>query len=147
VHPEGVPPCICGPELSLNWEAVLLSIPAGILTFSLLLLNEFPDLDADRMGGRRNTVMLLRTRNAALLFSLLTLSVYAFLVAGLALGAIPPLCAIALCTLALALKAAVHSFDDPSDLGPFTQGLTYDVQTILPTQALAEAGLFASLPL
>ena len=48
---QGAPP---GPA------ALWAGIPAFIMTFDLLLLNEFPDEPADRAGGRRNLVLLLR---------------------------------------------------------------------------------------
>ena len=38
------------------WAA---GVPAFLMTFNLLLLNEFPDEKADRAGGRRNLVLLL----------------------------------------------------------------------------------------
>jgi 1,4-dihydroxy-2-naphthoate octaprenyltransferase len=36
------------------------------MTFDLLLLNELPDEEADRAGGRRNLVLILGRRAAAL---------------------------------------------------------------------------------
>ncbi len=47
---------------------VLLSIPPGILTSLLLLLNEFPDVEADRSGGRRHLVIRLGKKNAAYIY-------------------------------------------------------------------------------
>ena len=43
--------------------------PAFFMTFNLLLLNEFPDEEADRGGGRRNLVLLLGRRRAALVYA------------------------------------------------------------------------------
>lgn len=40
------------------------SVPCFFLTFNLLLLNEFPDLDADRRGGRTNLITLLGATRA-----------------------------------------------------------------------------------
>ncbi len=36
------------------------------MTFNLLLLNEFPDEEADRAGGRKNLVLMLGRKDAAL---------------------------------------------------------------------------------
>lgn len=47
----------------LNPEILLVSIPPGILTFLLLLANEFPDVEADRFGGRNH--LLIRFGPAA----------------------------------------------------------------------------------
>jgi 1,4-dihydroxy-2-naphthoate octaprenyltransferase len=38
------------------------------MTFNLLLLNEFPDEEADREGGRRNLVLLFGRRVGAAIF-------------------------------------------------------------------------------
>ncbi len=47
------------------WAA---GVPAFLMTFNLLLLNEFPDEKADRAGGRLNLVLLLGRRRAALVY-------------------------------------------------------------------------------
>ena len=36
-----------------DWTVLIASIPSGILVHNLLLLNEFPDVEADRKGGRK----------------------------------------------------------------------------------------------
>jgi 1,4-dihydroxy-2-naphthoate octaprenyltransferase len=65
-------------------------VPAFFMTFNLLLLNEFPDEAADRAGGRRNLVLLLGRRGAALVYAAAALSVPAALALAVALRALPP---------------------------------------------------------
>ncbi len=50
-------------------SAVAAGIPAFFMTFNLLLLNEFPDVAADLTGGRKNLVILLGRRRAALIYA------------------------------------------------------------------------------
>ena len=50
--------------------AAAASIPAFFMPFNLLLLNEFPDEEADRKGGRRNLVILLGRKTAARIHSI-----------------------------------------------------------------------------
>ena len=38
-----------------DWMVLIASVPSGILVHNLLLLNEFPDVEADRKGGRKTT--------------------------------------------------------------------------------------------
>lgn len=52
----------------LNYYIIWVSLPAGLLTFLLLLLNEFPDIDADKKGGRRNLLIKLGKKKSALLY-------------------------------------------------------------------------------
>jgi len=56
----------CG---SAGKTALAAAVPAFLMTFDLLLLNEFPDETADRHGGRRNLVLLLGRRRAALVWA------------------------------------------------------------------------------
>ncbi|MCK9413226.1 MAG: prenyltransferase [Prolixibacteraceae bacterium] len=52
----------------LPQEVILVSIPPGILTALLLLLNQFPDTEADRQGGRKHLVIKLGYKNAAFVY-------------------------------------------------------------------------------
>lgn len=70
------------------WAA---GIPACLMTFNLLLLNEFPDEQADRAGGRRNLVLLLGRRPAARVYALAVLATPLSLVVAAAAGALPTL--------------------------------------------------------
>ena len=49
-----------------SWETLVASLAPGILTSNLLFLNEFPDWDADRKGGRRHFVISLGKRGCEL---------------------------------------------------------------------------------
>ncbi len=71
--------------------AVAASLPAFFMTFNLLLLNEFPDEAADRWGGRRNLVLILGRKKAALLYALFAVAVPAWLAVAVALGYLPRL--------------------------------------------------------
>ncbi|MFQ5349714.1 MAG: prenyltransferase [Thermoanaerobaculia bacterium] len=92
---------------SLGPTAVWAALPAFLMTFNLLLLNEFPDEVADRAGGRRNLLLLLGRRGAALLYAVLALAVPAVIVAGVLSGA---LSAVALAALlpSLLLRAPLR---------------------------------------
>jgi len=68
------------------WAA---SVPAFCMTFNLLLLNEFPDEAADRAGGRRNLVLMLGRRGAALVYAFAALATPAAIVVSVVVGAFP----------------------------------------------------------
>jgi 1,4-dihydroxy-2-naphthoate octaprenyltransferase len=65
------------------------SIPAFLMTFNLLLLNEFPDEEADRAGGRRNLVLIFGRRAAARIYVAAALGVPVSLGVAAVLGALP----------------------------------------------------------
>jgi len=75
--------------------ALAAAVPAFFMTFNLLLLNEFPDQEADRAGGRRNLILVLGRRTAARLYAGAALAVPAAILAAVAWGALPLLSAAA----------------------------------------------------
>lgn len=123
---------------------IALSLMAGILTFNLLLLNEFPDLEADIKGGRRNLVIALGYRKAAWLYAALTFSVYGILLLLVVLDMLPSLSLLGLLTLPIAFKAASMSFTDPREISSFQLGQKANVQVILGTQAFLALGLLVA---
>ncbi len=87
--------------------ALWAGVPAFFMTFDLLLLNEFPDEQADRAGGRKNIVLLLGRRGAALVYASAAALTPASIVAAVALGALPwPALAAVLPSLLLARPLA-----------------------------------------
>ena len=74
------------------WAAAL---PATFMTFNLLLLNEFPDEEADREGGRRNLVILFGRRIAASIYAAAALATPAAIVTAVVVGALPGICLVA----------------------------------------------------
>jgi len=62
-------------------EVILISIPPGILTSLLLYLNEFPDADADKAGGRFHLVIWLGRKKASYLYVSGLVMTYAFIIA------------------------------------------------------------------
>ncbi len=70
--------------------ALWAGVPAFLMTFNLLLLNEFPDEDADRAGGRWNLVLMLGRRGAALVYAAAALLTPLAIIAAVAREALPP---------------------------------------------------------
>jgi 1,4-dihydroxy-2-naphthoate octaprenyltransferase len=123
-----------------SWEAVVAGLPCSFLTANLLLLNEFPDLEADRQVGRRNLVMALGKRRAAWLYTILLVCTYLSIVLGVVFRLMPWPALVALLTIPLAMKAiqgALQHYDDVPRLVP---ALAANVMTILATDALLTVG-------
>lgn len=70
-------------------SALWAGVPAFFMTFDLLLLNEFPDEAADRAGGRRNLVLLLGRRGAAVVYAIAALLAPVAIVLGVLTQALP----------------------------------------------------------
>ena len=94
--------------------ALAAAVPAFLITFNLLLLNEFPDEVADRQGGRRNLVLVFGRKGGAWIYVLAALLTPAsILVAVAALRILPPICALAALPSLLLLQPLRWALADP----------------------------------
>ena len=85
--------------------AIVAAIPSGILVHNLLLLNEFPDVEADKKAGRKTLPIAMGRARASIVYSVLTLIVYLWIIGGVVTERMPLFCLIALLTLPFAIKA------------------------------------------
>lgn len=130
---------------TINASILVLALMSGILTFNLLLLNQFPDQQADRQGGRRNLVLYLGQERSAILYSSLTFSVYGVILAAVLVGLFPWPVLLGFLTLPLAYRASIAAFEYGSRPGFFVEGQGANVKMILFTQILAVAGLIVAI--
>jgi len=123
-----------------SWETLVASLAPGILTSNLLVLNEFPDREADRKGGRRHWVITLGKKDASYLFVALLTASYLCIIVGVLSKMMPVLTLIGLGTIGFgwkAAKGALKYYDNTEKLVPV---LGMNVITILGTQALLTIG-------
>lgn len=117
------------------------SLVPFFLADALLLLNQFPDVEADRDAGRRHLPIAWgRPRAARMLVALYALA-YASLAWGVATGVLPRACLLGLLTLplaALAARDALRHADEPQALLP---AMGRNVIVSLATPALVALGL------
>lgn len=122
-----------------TWNAAIAAIPSGILVHNLLLLNEFPDVEADKKGGRKTLPITLGERKASWLYSILTLTTYTWIVAWSIIGTTPIFAILALLTLPWAVRA-IKGAINYQDQGKFLPALGSNVLVVLATQALLALG-------
>jgi len=122
-----------------TWPLLIASVPSGILVHNLLLLNEFPDTEADSQANRKTTPITLGKRRASIIYSVLTVIVYLWIIGGVVAGIMPVFSLIALLTFPLAIKAiqGALKYQDMSRLVP---GMANNVLVILSTQFLLGIG-------
>jgi 1,4-dihydroxy-2-naphthoate octaprenyltransferase len=115
-------------------------IPAGLLTYNLLLLNEFPDTEADTAGGRHHMVVLLGKKRARWLYAAVEIGAYVAIVVGVAFGVLTPWALVGLGAVIFAAKAittALREYDSFEGLVP-AQGA--NVMAVLATNVLLAVG-------
>jgi len=123
-----------------TWEVIVASLAPGFLTANLLLLNEFPDVEADRQVGRRNLVMALGRRRAAWLYTVLLVCTYLSIVLGVVFRLMPWPALVILLTIPLARKAIQGALQHYDDIPQLIPALAANVMTILATDALLAVG-------
>ncbi|MFA5367215.1 MAG: prenyltransferase [Dehalococcoidia bacterium] len=121
--------------------AIVASVVAGLLIADLLLINEFPDVEADKPAGRKHLPIILGKTKAGIVYSAFLIGAYVAIIAGAAAGVLPWLALVGLLTLPLgfkAMRAAVKYNNDMSKLGP---AMGADVITVLVTPLLMSIGI------
>jgi 1,4-dihydroxy-2-naphthoate octaprenyltransferase len=124
-----------------DWVVLAASIPSGILVHNLLLLNEFPDVDADRKGGRKTTPVVFGMEAAGKLFRVATVAVYVWIVGCVMVTVVtrivvmPVYSLLSFLTLPLAVKA-MNGSRDYMDRNKLVPALGSNVMFILFTQFL-----------
>lgn len=127
---------------SFNFEILFVSLIPGFLTANLLLLNEFPDLDADKNGGRFHLVIALGRKKAAVIYALLTFMAYFCIAAGVIAEIMPPHALLAIVTVISAYKAILITFRHCDDSERIIPALKFNVITILGTDFMIAIGYF-----
>ncbi len=122
-----------------TWSVALVSILPFILVHNLLLLNEFPDVEADRKAGRKTTPITMGKAKASILYSVLTVVVYLWIIGGVVAGQMPVFSLIALLTLPFAIKA-IRGSRKHEEMDKFIPAMASNVQVVLLTQLLLGIG-------
>ena len=123
-------------------EGLIASLAPGILTANLLFLNEFPDITADRKGGRYHWVIALGTRRASRLYAGLMVLTYACIMGGVISKTMPALSLIALLSMPFACKAINTTLKHHDKVQELIPALKANVITILTTDALLALAYF-----
>lgn len=131
-----------------SWSraAIAASVPAFLMTFNLLLLNEFPDESADRKGGRRNLVLLLGRRAAALVYAIAAIATPVFIVGSVVIGWLPLFALLGALPSLLLIKPLQWAFGDTNQPVPIP-ALGANVAWNLGTNTLLAVGLAIAMML
>jgi 1,4-dihydroxy-2-naphthoate octaprenyltransferase len=127
---------------SYTWTAFIASLVPGFLLVNLLLLNQFPDVEADQTVGRRNYPMVIGRKNAVYIFALSMAGVYLPLVVGWALDLLPAWALLGLGTLPLGVATVIGAYRYADDLEKLTPYMGFNVILNVVTPILAAIGLF-----
>lgn len=125
----------------LTWLEFLAGAPIGLLTTAILWINEFPDLDSDKLSGKFNLVVTLGKERARWGYLLIVMLAFALVIMSVAFGWMPIGALAMLLSLPVAWRAARVLFQHYQD-----RALIASNAATIQLQALAgllmAAGLF-----
>jgi 1,4-dihydroxy-2-naphthoate octaprenyltransferase len=122
--------------------AVMASMVPGFLVSNLLLLNQFPDIEADMVASRRHLPIAVGRRNSAKVYAVLLSATYLWLIFSAAFDVLPLTALLGLITLPLGLKTVkgvLRYADDIDNLIPF---MGRNIIVTLLTPLLMGVGIF-----
>jgi 1,4-dihydroxy-2-naphthoate octaprenyltransferase len=126
-----------------SWTAFVASLVPFFLVNNLLLLNQFPDVEADRSVGRRHFPIVAGRRASSLIYGAFLLLTYASIIAGVLLKLLPTLSLIGLATLLLAVPAFIGAYRHAEDLPGLAPAMGLNVLINVLTPLLVAIGLYA----
>jgi len=124
--------------------ALAAGVVPGILVGTLLYLNEFPDLEADRAVGRKNLVIKMGLEKASKGYAILIASTYTWVVIAILLRWLPFTTLVIFITLPTALKATRGVLDNYDNVELLIPAMGANVNLVLSMTATTTLGLLLS---
>jgi 1,4-dihydroxy-2-naphthoate octaprenyltransferase len=121
---------------------IVISIPPGILTALLLFLNEFPDAEADRRGGRHHLVIRFGKRKSARIYAAGLAAVYVVIFIAPLFSDVPITVLLGGATLPLAVNAVRIVFKHSSEFPQLIPALGMNVGVVILTDLFLALGFF-----
>jgi 1,4-dihydroxy-2-naphthoate octaprenyltransferase len=126
----------------LPTEVIWISIPPGILTSLLLFINQFPDIEADKQGGRKHMVIRFGIKRSSYIYAFGMFITFAIIVLMPIVGISSPWIYISLLPLPLAIKASLTAIRHGNDFTKMVSALANNVMTVLGTDLLLAIAVF-----
>jgi 1,4-dihydroxy-2-naphthoate octaprenyltransferase len=127
---------------SYTWTAFVASCVPFFLVNDLLLLNQFPDVEADRAVGRRHFPIVIGRRASSVVYILFLVLTYGAIVAGVTGGLLPRTCLVGVATIPMAVPASIGAWRYADDVDKLGRAMAINVGINILTPALVAVGLF-----
>jgi 1,4-dihydroxy-2-naphthoate octaprenyltransferase len=139
------PLMVMGTDFILTGRYSGVAFVASLLPFflvnNLLLLNQFPDVEADRSIGRKHFPIVAGRQTSSLIYSAFLFLAYLILLAGAWLHYLPSTSLLGLLTLLIAVPVSVNAFRHAEDAQKLIPFMGLNVIISIATPALTAIGL------
>jgi len=125
-----------------SWTGFVASLVPFFLVSDLLLLNQFPDVEADQSVGRRHLPIVVGKQTSSLIYGAFLLSAYLSIVLGVCLEYLPKFTLLGLATIVIALPTSVGVFRYAEDVKKLMPYMGLNVIINIATPLLVAAGFF-----
>ena len=129
---------------SYSWTAFLASLVPFFLVSDLLLLNQFPDVDADRSAGRRHYPIVLGRHRSSWIYGLFLLLAYVTVALGVFGNVLPRAALLGLLSIVLAVPLFLAVTRNAENLPRLVPFMGLNVILVLATPILVGVGLLLS---
>lgn len=137
---------IMGTHFALSGEysmtSFVASLPATFLVSGLLLLNQFPDVEADQSIGRKHLPITIGFRKSAFVLGGFYLLAYLMIILSVLVEMLPIYCLLALATAPLGLKVFLGAKSFKGNTSQLIPAMGMNVAVTLLTPVLIAIGLF-----
>ena len=106
---------------TLGWQPFIASLVPGFLMWSMIIINEIPDYEADRLGGKWNLVARFGRKTGVFLYGAGLTAAYGILIAAAWAKTLSPFVLLGLASLPFAVKSFVvmkRHLNDPLAMTP-----------------------------
>ncbi len=125
-----------------SWTAFISSLIPFFLVSNLLLLNQFPDVDADRSIGRKHLPIVVGKRISTIIYGIFLLLTYVVIIVGVYFKYLPWAGLIGLATAAIAVPTVVGIFRYSENIEKLTPYMGLNVIINITTPLLVAIGFF-----
>ncbi len=129
---------------SYSWTAFIASLVPTFLVSNLLLLNQFPDVEADQSIGRKHFPITIGRKASSTLYGSFLLLSYLSIILGVLLNLLPALSLIALLTAIIAWRAYQGARKNAENIPALIPSMGMNVVLNLSTPALLALALLIS---
>jgi 1,4-dihydroxy-2-naphthoate octaprenyltransferase len=125
-----------------TWTAFIASLVPFFLVNNLLLLNQFPDVEADQAVGRRHVPIVIGRKASSVVYGVFLLGTYLAIILGVWFEYLPVASLLGLGTLLLAVPAFRGAVTYSEDIPKLIPSLGQNVLINILTPVLVAIGLF-----
>lgn len=127
---------------TFSGQALIASLVPFFLVSNLLLLNQFPDVEADRSAGRRHFPILLGRTVSGYIYISFLIAAYLVVILGVVLGFLPRFSLLALLTVIFAVQIIRNVLKNSENIPALIPAMGQNVLVNLLTPVLLAIGLF-----